>query len=1022
MNDSKTIRVLFSEEDRERLEPILDRLKASGLRTAEADGTLRKTDTVLAVLSENFCRDRVLTDKLLTFVGSGAENILPLQLDPQPLPDELKNALYSRNIIPAADRDASLIAERVIAALPKRKSRLPLILSLAGILLLAVIAVMVIRAFQPKGPASPDSGEVIDVTFPSNTDLTLEDLAEVRCVVIVGEHFSWYTNETRLTGSGGSGWPDMLYELADFDRGSDPNGFTWYWHEDGSEVSMTSYDLRFLSYMPNLEELHMAKVDIDEAPDLSGSERLGVVWAYDCRMDDLNWLADSKIRKAQLRCDVDFSPLTGCGSLRCLLLDVFRDEYADLSSFSPPSLQELDLMGWDIRSADLSGLASCKGLMELRLHELPVEDISFLQQTKKISRLQLSGLYRLQDISVLSSLTGLQFLEIDDCESITDYSPIAGCRALREISIDARNTHLTDTSFLGALPELASIRLHFDRLNDLDFLKPIGEKNKIISFEFAGRAGDYSGLSAVKVYNRLEIDPGEDNLDQILGLLEDVTATQLQLGHFRTVDLSALPRVTSQLVLYNCGLTDLSTLPEDLAAMEIRLESCSALRSLEGLQHSSRFGKNGAGTLELYNCPLLEDWSAVEEMNLYSLEIAGSFSLPSFADLHVTKLRLDRIEDITDLEFLNDMDAGSPCSFELIGLDGVMSLAPLRRFHGSFLAVGPQHEEQAKDLVKAGNFDEYRIEYPQGGWELDLSALELNSLEDLDELPKALLKRIDQLYIAGDRIYDPDLFELREDWEHKKSANVPTLLLCSRETGELIPVGDGIITDVGIFSELTGLHDLHLYAQPLTDLNGIQSLYSLHHFCAKFCPELSDASALFTLQGLEIIELNNTAIHSIQGIQNLHRLWILDISWTKVEDLSPLAGCSTDYAEANGGFRLNFNDLHPSGMEALGTIRCYSNLSFSDIDPAVWLPVLADSQIFSFGASGDLQSNEGVAALAENHPELRSLYIGRDDRITDLTPLLALENLEHVSLYHGMKKAIQSLDGQSCSFELELTD
>ena len=115
MNDSKTIRVLFSEEDRERLEPILDRLKASGLRTAEADGTLQRTDTVLAVLSENFCRDRVLTDKLLTFVGSGAENILPLQLDPQPLPDELKNALYSRNIIPAADRDASLIAERVIA-------------------------------------------------------------------------------------------------------------------------------------------------------------------------------------------------------------------------------------------------------------------------------------------------------------------------------------------------------------------------------------------------------------------------------------------------------------------------------------------------------------------------------------------------------------------------------------------------------------------------------------------------------------------------------------------------------------------------------------------------------------------------------------------------------------------------------------------------------------------------------------------------------------------------------------------
>ena len=127
MNKSKHIRLLRCGADEEALKPIEEQLVRRGFRVDE--GAAGKDDVVLAVLSKSFFEDEDLTKKLLGLIGSGADKVLPLQLDDAPIPDRLKNALYSRNIIPAAGRDASLIAERIVSALPRKKSRLPLVLS-----------------------------------------------------------------------------------------------------------------------------------------------------------------------------------------------------------------------------------------------------------------------------------------------------------------------------------------------------------------------------------------------------------------------------------------------------------------------------------------------------------------------------------------------------------------------------------------------------------------------------------------------------------------------------------------------------------------------------------------------------------------------------------------------------------------------------------------------------------------------------------------------------------------------------
>ena len=246
------------------------------------------------------------------------------------------------------------------------------------------------------------------------------------------------------------------------------------------------------------------------------------------------------------------------------------------------------------------------------------------------------------------------------------------------------------------------------------------------------------------------------------------------------------------------------------------------------------------------------------------------------------------IEHLVDYpyHFLAGLDASGEVSFELL-LDSVQSLEPLRRFHGEKLVVPPSLEEQAKDLVKAGNFGSYSVEYPRGGWRIDTSALVLESLDDLQTLPPALLRRVESVLLAGDISADPSRFEADETTDKKGST---IACIRDRESGELMTLRPGTVTDVSIFSELSSLRELTLLSQPLASLDGIQSLSALEIFRAEHCTELRDCSALFALQSLTDISLRYTALSSLQGIQNLYDLRSLDISHTAVTDLSVLAG------------------------------------------------------------------------------------------------------------------------------------
>lgn len=1052
MGLQKKIKISCAAEDQEALSPILSELSKKGIRAEEASSAPGKKDVVLCVLSENFYKDSGKTDELLTLIGTGAENVLPLQLDGTPIPDTLKNALYARNIIPAEGRESSHTAERIIAALPEKKSRLPMILILFGVVLIALTVFLITRNRQPEEEpvTKPETTEAFVPDIPDIPGLTAEDLEKIRVVIIVGEDFRWYTDADLAKNQWG-----FVSEEDFCTQTIDENGQSrWYSKEDGHEYTFTSYDdLSFLKYMTNLESLRVQLFDA-EMPDLSMFPHLTDFCLQDSPIDDLSFLSGSVVRDVFItRTSItDYSALNSLENLRNLQIEQRAD--ADFSTLSPCDLTYFRLLGVpEMETVDLSGLSGCE-IQKMVLQDLPLKDLTFLSGKKTIASVRLEGVSEvtslsgmenlplseavinncddLRDISAIGTCTGLKQLEFWFCDRIPAYNAIAGCTGLEEIHLqcDDNPGALRDASFLKDLPKLWDIGLYGCELRDMDFLEGIADNAETINFGFAsGETEDYSGLSYIKNYGYLHINPRRDDgsqfgdLSVVLPYLSDATVHNLCLYDCRETDLSLLPEVTGTLEIAKGSFRDLSTLtaqPIDC----VRLDGCQYLSSLSGILNLPNAQKAGALQVQIIGCPRLLDFSALEGLSLSRLELIGAYTVPTLEHLDANEVYIESVEDIRDVSFLSFLEGGiNHNSIELCGLEELSDLSALGNIRINRLAVPPQVADQAEDLVKAGTVKSYSVIYPTGSWQPLDEPVELLFLEELGTLPESMLRRVERLTLAGGTVVDPNVSRVVEDWENPDKNGFPTLLLEDRETGEKTPV-TGEFTDLSFLSKLTGLRDLTVYGEPFTTLDGIQSLSSLEFVTVSGCPDLTDASALFALPLLADVELRFVPVTSIQGIQNLSELRRLEISDTRVSDLSPLSDCDLSAAYESGGLTLGLNNLPltEDAFTVLSGVEYFQNLDFIEADAGVWLPALSESRIERFGAGGDIRNNEELSAFAADHPELKSLWLGYAGEITDLTCLTELPDLETVTISPDMEKAIASLQGMEYGFELLFND
>ena len=903
--------LLFAEADRERLQPVLGALREKGLQLRETGKEPGRQAVVLAVLSEAFYADEALCERLLGLIGSGSDNVLPLQIDFSPIPSALKNALYARNIIPAADREAELIADRIISALPSKKGRFPLLLTLLGIALLAVIAVLIINSVR-KNMTAEDTG----FRLPPSLALNQADLEAIRYVYIFGESVSAFTEADVQNG----------FEYpASF--AYDEDGAHWYSREDGHELHRTVYtleDLRFLEHLPNLEGLDLMLADTDMLPDFSKLSSFSWLEIADGTLKDISGLAGSSVHDVHvMRCPIeDYSPLSECPQLDSLILYMEGMDTLDLSGCSPPALTRAALYhGSEGNAPDLSGLGRCGKLKELTITDFPVQDLDLLKDLPALEKLNLQDLPELsrldfekscsslktlfvencpslRDIGSVSDLKELTDLELRYCGNIRDYSPISGCTALERIHFqcDDNPDGLRDASFLRDLPKLNDLGLYGCNLRDLNFLEGIAAHQEAIRFGFAGDILDYSGLASVKHFSFLHVNPRYQRGDRggdfsaVLPYIRDARVDHLMLYRCSGADLSLLPDGIEILAICYGDLKDLSGLkPYRLSILE--LLDCPYLTSLNGLENlPSLHGQEDHLDLKIYGCPRLADCSALDGADLAFLSLTGTYFLPDFSRFTADRLRLDSIPDLTDLQALSNYSADREIQLELAGLDAITDLSPLHHLNGGHLTVPPQVADQAEDLVADGVFRSWEVAWPDGSWQPLNDPVNLLTLDELATLPKAILQHVERLWIAGDRIVDPDQTEIREIAGEDGTVH---LFLFDRITEELAPVSGDILPDLHILAGLGGLRELRFYGQSLQTLDGVQALSSLETLCAVRCPQLTDVSAAFAVQGLHLLDLHGCPFRTLAGVQNLFELEELDIRYTNVTDLLPLEGADS---------------------------------------------------------------------------------------------------------------------------------
>ena len=1027
MKTNAILRILCAETDREALQPILDALKVKGLKIADAESGLKKEELLLAVLSEAFFSDEEKEKALLQTLSTGAENVLPLKLDESEIPDELMNALYARNIIMAADRSPELIAERVLSAIPEKKSDLPKVL-IAGAAVLVVLAGLLVwrsasTRSEPVSTPEPEEQmeEIINVSVAFG--LTEEDLAKITGVMIVGDQAEFYTE-------GNHSFDSLATRSAEDGTGH------YYSREDGHELPMTRYDdLRFLSLMPNLSYLYLTQMDAAELPDLTSSQKLSDVVLSDVNITDLGWLATPSLKSISIMNATDeardLSPLTACRYLEHVGIDLGGRD-VDFSGFAPPNLKTVNISNssqYEPRTAlDLSSLSACSELQECEIDRAPVTDLSFLENAENLKTLTLNSLDSLQDISALRNAKQLKSLAIEYCPRVTDYSPVAGCTALEEIHIqgDANPDAIRDASFLSDLPKLRDIALFACNLNNMNFLEGISRNQESIRLGFAGTIRDYTGLAFIKHYESLHVNPRDaDNPERdsrggtfsaVLPYIQDAQIDNLMLYTCRGVDLSALPDGIEDLSIRYGDLEDLSGLkPYSLRRLE--LWDCQYLQSLNGLENiPTLFRDNATVELSITGCPRLNDWSALEGTYLENLKLIGTYQIPDLSEIRMNVLQLESIEGLKDLHCLDSLDSSEGYNLELVGLDELYDLTPLRRLHGDKLLVPPQVADQAEELVEAGNFKKYDIVYPDRSWQPYEGGQELLSLEELETLPKSLLRKVERLRVLGDEVGGNEPGQIQDDW----STGEPVPVWFNQETQEITPLEQGSITDLGVLSELTGLKQLELYCQPLENLNGIQNLSSLEHLQVCSCPNLTDASAAFTLQELRELDISRNPIESIQGVQNLSGLRSFSISETDVSDLSPLQDCDFSDAYENDGLQLMIDGIPAEDFSALSSIRKLRSFRPNNLDAKLWVPALENTEVIELAAANCFHDNESFAAFVQAHPELERLDIPMNGDLTDLSPVLALENLQRLKVSSDMEAALEAVRAAKPGFEIEV--
>ncbi len=182
------------------------------------------------------------------------------------------------------------------------------------------------------------------------------------------------------------------------------------------------------------------------------------------------------------------------------VLDLGGNQISDISLLA--GLTDIVLL-WlnNNQISDISPLAGFTNLKQLFLTNNQISDISPLERLTDLQVLSLGG-NQISDISPLAGLTDLWSLYLQD-NQISDINPLSGLTGLKKLFLT--NNQISDISPLAGLTNLRELRLYRNLIGDISAL--------------VANTGLGSGDSVSLEYNRLDLSPGSDDMQNINALI-----------------------------------------------------------------------------------------------------------------------------------------------------------------------------------------------------------------------------------------------------------------------------------------------------------------------------------------------------------------------------------------------------------------------------------------------------------------------------------------------------------------------
>lgn len=261
-------------------------------------------------------------------------------------------------------------------------------------------------------------------------------------------------------------------------------------------LALSNNNITDISTIKNLSNLHIAYFGYNKITDISALSSLPNIDTINFSNNQISDI--SPIKDLSNLDDMNFSSNAGIGSKEHL--EANTEVLRNLKSKDKLKYISLD----EINLGD-NGVSFVKNLPNLEIfsaYKAGISDVSVFKDSPKLYRLVL-GSNNITDISKLSSLVNLNYLDLCYNKNISDISVLSSLNKLETLYLHVNN--ISDISALRGLSNLTTLEISNNKISDISALKDLNNLKSL--YITNNKITDFSSLTKLK-----NIDFHEDNL------------------------------------------------------------------------------------------------------------------------------------------------------------------------------------------------------------------------------------------------------------------------------------------------------------------------------------------------------------------------------------------------------------------------------------------------------------------------------------------------------------------------------